>query len=66
MELIPIIKEKLTLKAVLTVVVFGMLIIYLGVFAYLNLFKYTQHVDSDIAAEAILAKEMWVDKTLTP
>ena len=66
MKFIPIMKEKLTLKSLLIVVAFGMLIIYLGVFVYLNLFKYTQHVDSDIAAEAILAKEMWIDKSITP
>lgn len=43
-----------------------LLIIYLGIFAYLNLAKYAQHVDSDIAAEALLAREMWEEKTLTP
>ena len=30
----------------------ALLLIYLGVFCYLNLCKYAQHVDSDIAAEA--------------
>jgi len=66
MKLIGIVKEKLTLKSVLILVAFGMLAVYLCVFIYLNLFQYTQHVDSDIAAEAILAKEMWVDKSITP
>ena len=43
-----------------------LLFIYLGIFAYLNLAKYAQHVDSDIAAEALLAREIWEEKTLTP
>ncbi|MCM1325195.1 MAG: hypothetical protein NC094_05790 [Bacteroidales bacterium] len=46
--------------------VFLLLVVYLGMFAYLNLAKYTQHVDSDIAAEALLAREIWTEKTLTP
>lgn len=43
-----------------------LLLIYLGVFCYLNLCKYAQHVDSDIAAEALLAREIWVEKDITP
>lgn len=39
---------------------------YIGIFTYLNMAKYTQHVDSDIAVDAILAREMWVEKDLTP
>ncbi len=46
--------------------VFLLLIVYLGVFAYLNLAQYARHVDSDIAAEALLAREIWTEKTLTP
>lgn len=46
--------------------VFLLLIVYLGMFAYLNLVKYAQHVDSDIAAEALLAREIWTEKALTP
>lgn len=46
--------------------VFILLIGYMGMFAYLNLAKYAQHVDSDIAAEALLAREIWTEKTLTP
>lgn len=42
------------------------LVIYLGIFVYLNLAKYSQHVDSDIAAEALLAREIWDEQTLTP
>ena len=41
-------------------------IIYFGIFTYLNMGKYTQHVDSDIAVDAILAKEIWIEKDLTP
>ena len=33
----------------------ALLLIYLGVFCYLNLCKYAQHVFSDIEAEALLA-----------
>ena len=36
----------------------ALLLIYLGVFCYLNLCKYAQHVDSDIAAEALLAQRL--------
>ncbi len=43
-----------------------LLLIYLGAFVYLNLAKWTQHVDSDIAAEALLAREIWEQKNLTP
>lgn len=47
-------------------VVFLLLVTYLGMFAYLNLAKLAQHVDSDIAAEALLAREIWEEKNLTP
>ena len=43
-----------------------LLFLYMGIFAYLNLAKYTQHVDSDIAVDAMLAREIWVEKDLTP
>ena len=43
-----------------------LLFIYIGIFFYLNMFKYTQHVDSDIAVDAMLAREIWEEKTLTP
>lgn len=46
--------------------VFLLLVIYMGIFSYLNLMKYTQHVDSDLAAEALRAREIWLEKTLTP
>ncbi|MCM1551349.1 MAG: hypothetical protein NC092_01500 [Butyrivibrio sp.] len=32
----------------------------------MNLCKYTQHVDSDIAVDAMLAREIWTEKDLTP
>lgn len=44
----------------------ALLLVYLGVFAYLNLYKYTQHVDSDIAVDALLSREIWLEKDLTP
>ena len=43
-----------------------LLVGYLGMFAFLNLAKYDQHVDSDTAAEALLGKIMWEEKSLTP
>lgn len=46
--------------------VFLLLVIYLGMFTYLNLAKLTQHVDSDLASGALLAREIWTEKTLTP
>lgn len=42
------------------------LLAYMGIFTYLNMAKYAEHVDSDIAAEALLAREIWNEKTLTP
>ena len=43
-----------------------LLLIYMGIFVYLNLCQYTRHIDSDIAAEALLAREIWQEKDLTP
>lgn len=43
-----------------------LLSIYLGIIVFLNLAGYQQHVDSDIAAEALLTREIWEQKTLTP
>lgn len=43
-----------------------MLFLYLAIFGYMNMCKYAQHVDSDIAAEALLAREIWQEKNLTP
>lgn len=43
-----------------------LLLVYFAVFIYLNMAKYAQHVDSDIAAAALLGREIWVEKTLTP
>ena len=47
-------------------IVTALLAVYLGIFAYLNLFCFRQHVDSDIAAESLLVREIWEQKTLTP
>lgn len=57
-------RSRWLLKGGLLVIV--LLIVYLGMIAYLNMAKYSQHVDSDIAAEALLAREIWEQKTLTP
>lgn len=43
-----------------------LLIVYAGIFCYLNMEKYGQHVDSDIATEALLAREIWLEKAITP
>lgn len=51
---------------VLFVLVCLLLLSYIGIFTYLNMCKYTQHVDSDIAVDALLAREIWVEKDLTP
>lgn len=51
---------------ILTGMVWLLLLIYMGLFVYLNMVKYTQHVDSDIAAEALLSREIWVEKDLAP
>lgn len=48
------------------ILVAGLLMVYMGIFAYLNLFCFRQHVDSDIAAESLLVREIWDQKTLTP
>lgn len=55
-----------TMDRILFAIVCVLLLIYMGIFTYLNLYKYTQHVDSDIAAEALLAREIWQEKDLTP
>lgn len=47
-------------------IILFLLAVYLIMFGYLNLAKYNQHVDSDIATEALLAREMWIEKSLTP
>ena len=53
-------------KRVGGIMVILLLIVYLGIFIFLNLTRYQQHVDSDIAAEALLTREIWEQKTLTP
>lgn len=57
---------KVSVSKVLFVVSIVLLAIYMGMFAYLNIVKFDQHADSDIAAEALLAKVMWEDKSFTP
>lgn len=59
-------KSKQRSISLLGWIIGALLLIYLGVFCYLNLCKYAQHVDSDIAAEALLAREIWVEKDITP
>lgn len=58
--------KKLVCERVLTICTLILFVVYTGIFAYLNLAKYRQHVDSDIAAEALLAREIWETKSLTP
>ena len=59
-------KSKQRSISLLGWIIGALLLIYLGVFCYLNLCKYAQHVDSDIAAEALLAREIWEEKDITP
>ena len=59
-------KSKQKSISLLGWIIGALLLIYLGVFCYLNLCKYAQHVDSDIAAEALLAREIWEEKDITP
>ncbi|MBR2402759.1 MAG: hypothetical protein IKL22_01940 [Lachnospiraceae bacterium] len=54
------------IKQISGILVLLLLILYLGIFAFLNITGYEQHVDSDIAAEALLTREIWEQKTLTP
>lgn len=44
----------------------GLLFVYVGIFLYFNLTQYLNQVDSDMAAEALLAKEMWITKSVIP
>ena len=46
--------------------VLGLLLVYVGIFVYFNLTQYLNQVDSDMAAEALLAKEMWTTKSVIP
>lgn len=59
-------KQKSKCENIFLVGIWLLLAIYMGVFVYLNMAQYAQHVDSDIASMALLAREMWTDKTLTP
>lgn len=54
------------IDSILLTIVILLLLTYIGIFFYLNMFKYTQHVDSDIAVDAMLAREIWEEKDLTP
>lgn len=58
---------KKDIKSKIWFIIVGIiLLVYAGIFCYLNMAKYAQHVDSDIAAEALWAREIWENKTLTP
>ena len=59
-------KNKPVVDHALFTVTVLLLFIYIGIFFYLNMWKYTQHVDSDIAVDAMLAREIWEEKDLTP
>lgn len=53
-------------NSLIFILVCTLLAVYIGMFFYLNMFQYTEHVDSDIAVDAMLAREIWEEKTLTP
>lgn len=59
-------KKYKKLDSLLFIGVCALLIVYIGIFTYLNMCKYEQHVDSDIAVDAILAREIWIEKDFTP
>lgn len=43
-----------------------LILIYLGVFCYLNVAKLAEHADSDTASEVLLAREIWEEKDISP
>lgn len=43
-----------------------LILIYLGMFCYLNIAKLAEHADSDTASEVLLAREIWEEKDLSP
>ncbi len=59
-------KNKKSATTIVFVLVCLLLFVYIGIFTYLNMFKFTQHVDSDIAVDALLSREIWIEKNLTP
>lgn len=59
-------KRRVVTEKIFLIGTLVLLAVYLGIFAYLNMAKYTEHVDSDIAAEAMLAREIWNTGSLTP
>lgn len=59
-------KKKFNLTNFLFALVLLLVFVYMGIFTYLNMFCYKEHVDSDIAVDAMLAREIWEEKTLTP
>ena len=59
-------KNKNSATTLILILVGLLLFVYIGIFAYLNMFKFTQHVDSDIAVDALLVREIWTEKDLTP
>lgn|GEM_PF-167762 len=58
------IAEKFKRAAIIGITIFS--VMYFGCFCYLNLSKLVELMDSDTAAEALLAREIWNEKSLTP
>jgi hypothetical protein len=54
------------IQKILPIIVLGIIILYLCIFGYLNLFQFTEFIDSDTASEALLAREIWESKFDTP
>lgn len=54
------------MQHIILIVSFSMVLIYLCVFGYLNMFKLVEHADSDTASEVILLEEIWNTKDLSP
>jgi hypothetical protein len=56
----------LRIQMILPLIILCVVMLYLILFGYLNLIKFTEFIDSDTASEALLAREIWESKFDTP
>lgn len=56
-------REKFTIIEISIVL---LLLVYVGIFCYLNIAKLVEHADSDTASEVLLAREIWEEKDISP
>ena len=59
-------KNKIKSFKILNLIFLLMLLVLCFVFSYINLFRYKEGINSDIAAEALLAREIWETKQWIP